>query len=102
MREMGPLTCVIAWVVWSASQSTVPGGVDRDGPGSLADGAGLEMRQLLRGQGKHPGLHSGFGLGFALHLLDHAACRLRKAEQKRQECRRQRTTTKARGLYAHG
>src|ERR1039458_7991123 len=24
MREMGPLTCVMAWVVWSASQSTVP------------------------------------------------------------------------------
>jgi hypothetical protein len=24
MREIGPLTCVIACVVWSASQSTVP------------------------------------------------------------------------------
>ena len=24
MREIGPFTCVMAWVVWSASQSTVP------------------------------------------------------------------------------
>ena len=88
MREMGPLTCVMAWRGVVGIPIDRAGGVDGDGPCGLAHHGGFEMAQLVRGEGEHPGLHGVGGLGFALRLWEHVAGRLRDAEQQAEECRR--------------
>ena len=86
MREIGPFTCVMAWVVWSASQSTVPVVRTETAQEVLRTGTIAQVRKLVLGhreQGCVRGRRAIRALAF--HLLQPAAGRLKQARSKQKD-----------------
>ncbi len=90
---MGPLTWVMAWVVWSASQSTVPVVWTATAHVALPTTAVLRWLNWSAESVNIPGCARAGGLGFGLRLLEQVAGRLRQDEQDAGECPRQETFT---------